>query len=165
MPADIEDLYQRAQWIASACKNEPVIAVLMVQLKYGPWRAALQSAWRRRSRAATAACVQRPTSEAGRVTLVLDALSEAARTVSNQKASRSWLRNAGRFVCRHSGAEHVLRHLSVLKSAPTGMTFWGTSDGNDDDEDDGEDNSEHAQVSAKWIFSSRSECEQIHGHR
>ena len=60
VPADLEDLYMRAQWIASVCKNEPVIAVLMAQLKYGPWRAALQSAWRRCSRAVTVACVQRP---------------------------------------------------------------------------------------------------------
>ena len=161
VPADLEDLYTRAQWIASASKDEPVIALLMVQLKYGPWRAALQSAWRRRSRAATAACVQRPTSEAGRVTLVLDALSEAARAVSNQKVPRSWLRNAGRFVCRHSGAEQVLRHLSVLKSAPTGMTFWDT---NDDDDDDGEDNSENEEAGTKWAFGSRHECMDIHVH-
>ena len=163
-PADLEDLYQRAQWIASASKNEPAIALLMVQLKYGPWRAALQSAWRRRCRAATAVCAQRPTSEAGRATLVLDALTEAARTVSNQKAPRSWLRNAGRFVRRHSGAEQVLRHLSVLKSAPQGMTFWGTSDGNDDDDDVGEGDSENEQAGTKWAFGSRCECVTIHVH-
>ena len=157
MPADTEDLYQRAQWIASACKSEPVIAVLMVQLKYGPWRAALQSAWRRCSRAATVACVQRPKFEAGRATMVLDVLTEAVRIVNNQKAPRSWLRNIGRFACRHSGAEEVLKHLSVLQSAPTGMTLWVTNVGNVDNDDDGDDNSETEQVSTKCAFGSKHE--------
>ena len=78
------------------------------------WRAALQSAWRRCSRAATVACVQRPKFEAGRATMVLDVLTEAVRIVNNQKAPRSWLRNIGRFACRHSGAEEVLKHLKRI---------------------------------------------------
>ena len=162
VPADLEDLYRRAQWIASASKDEPVIAVLMVQLKYGPWRAALESAWKHLFTAVSS--VHGPKSEAARAARLLDALTAVVRAVSKEKVPKSWSRNAGRFVGRHSGAEQVLRHLSVLKTAARGMSFWSAATGNDDD-DDGEDNSEPAQVSTKWVFGSRPECEQIHVHR
>ena len=162
VPADLEDLYRRAKWIASASKDEPVIALLMVQLKYGPWRAALESAWKHLCTAVSS--VHGPKSEAARAVRLLDALTAVVRAVSKEKVPKSWSRNAGRFVGRHSGAEQVLRHLSVLKTAARGMSFWSDAGGNDDD-DDGEDNSEHAQVSTKWVFASRPECEQIHVHR
>ncbi len=84
--------------------------------------------------------------------------------MSKEKVPKSWSRNAGRFVGRHSGSEQVLRHPSVLKTAARGMSFWSAAGGNNDD-DDGEDSSEHAQVSTKWVFASRPECEQIHVHR
>ena len=161
VPADLEDLYRRAKWIASASKDEPVIALLMVQLKYGPWRAALESAWKHLR--TTTSSVQGPKSEAARAARLLDALTAVVHVVSKERVSKSWSRNAGRFVGRHAGAEQVLRHLGVLKTASRGMSFWSAA-GSDDDDDNGEDNSEHAQVSTKWVFGSRPECDQTHAN-
>ena len=93
VPADLEDLYRRAQWIASASKDEPVIALLMVQLKYGPWRAALESAWKHLHTARSS--VHSPNSEAARAARLLDALTATVRAVSKEKVPRSWSRNAG----------------------------------------------------------------------
>ena len=45
-PADLEDLESRAEALQQVCKQEPALEPIGIQLKYGPWRAALIESWK-----------------------------------------------------------------------------------------------------------------------
>ena len=45
-PADLEDLESRAESLQQVCQQESALEPIVVQLKYGPWRAALIESWK-----------------------------------------------------------------------------------------------------------------------
>ena len=45
LPADLEDLESRAMSLQQVCQQESALEPIGIQLKYGPWRAALIESW------------------------------------------------------------------------------------------------------------------------
>ena len=139
LPADLEDLYARAQVLAEVVQKEPAIEPLVIQLKYGPWRAALLNAWADTQLPSSSALQQCPESSAHRAQTLLQVLTLAARHVSKEGVSKAWTRHAGRGVARHSGGAPVLRHLGVLIASSVGMSFSSQHKGEDSDSEDQEE--------------------------
>ena len=45
LPADADDMHQRAPVLAKLILEEPSLELVILQLKYGPWRSAVVNAW------------------------------------------------------------------------------------------------------------------------
>ncbi len=119
---------------------------ILVQLKYGPWRAAAVRAWKRHRGGAPH---QRPASSVQRTRTLMKVLAETAKEVSKEKVPRAWPRHAGRIVGRHSGGVHVLRHVGVLFPAEdAGMSFRGRHDSADSESE--EEPEEGAEAETHW---------------
>jgi hypothetical protein len=86
---------------------EPVLVMLMCQLKYGPWRRALAQHWEKIVEGRTGVPVYRPDvpTRAARLVTVLRATAAA---VNRTKVDRAWMQNVGRFVGRNQGLSHQL---------------------------------------------------------
>ncbi len=145
LPADLQDFLQRSRWVFVASKTEPAVALLMAQLKYGPWREAFQVAWQRHRSASRVQC----SSEAQRAARLFTVLCETVRSVSKTKVHISWMQNAGRFIGRLLGGEQTLKHLSMVKTTKSGMDFWSNR------RDENHDNELDDSSRSKWGFGPR----------
>ncbi len=152
LPADLEDLYSRAEALKDVAQEEPAMEPIVIQLKYGTWRAAVLNVWRAHMarvqrpasptahirRPASSSLVQPPASSSvqQRAHSLLQVLGQAATEVSKEGVSY-WSMHAGRGVSRHGGGHIVLRHLGVLIAQPEGsrgMSFQGAEDESDEEE-------------------------------
>ena len=89
MPWDIKDLVDRAPAAAGMFRKVPVLTVLFVQAKLGPWRALMQQAWQ--AIMSDVHCRKLPLSEAAEAELAYAVLVRAVKGMAKSHSLRSHL--------------------------------------------------------------------------
>jgi hypothetical protein len=134
LPADLEDLYSQAEALKAVAREEPALEPIVIQLKYGTWRAEVLNAWR--AHRARVQCPASPESSGQqRAHVLLQVLGLAATEVSKQRVLY-WSMRAGQGVSRHSGGQVVLWHFGVLIAQPEGsqgISFEGAEAESDEE--------------------------------
>ena len=151
VPADAEDMHERAPELRKLVLEEPSLEPVILQLKYGPWRSAVVRAWKQHeSNVQCPVFTERTLKQ--RVQVLHGVLVAAVKEVAQTGVSRLWSRNCGRNVGRHSGGVAVLKGLGVIvvaKPPQNGMRFHDRStEGEDSDDSD----QEHQFSTTVWKF-------------
>lgn len=95
---------------------EPIYEMMCIQLKYGPWRDSLLSAWIKLGRPSPACLVVKSLRDDvlhERACNLHIVLVQAVRNMAKADTA-AWSSNCSRIVGRHSAPERVLQHLGVL---------------------------------------------------
>lgn len=122
LPGDLESMQCFATGAARAMlKAAPVLIIMLLQGKYGPWHEALTKAWRKCGRpsfsAAKCLCVQESTSPGvmEHAESLKDVLVEAAKLM-HMVDLKVWITNCGKNVSHHSGPAPLLMRCDIVDS-------------------------------------------------